>query len=192
MHGLLVLATSVILQSAAEDALRYQVGLVALAQVKKLDVRWQPQQRDCAGLIRFSYKSAFSSLEPAHGELWLDAAGKPSAFADAATLLQRSFVSVGRNPAVMELLKTGDVLAFRQAQSGVDTFAAPYHLMMVVRPGGADRHQLVVIYHTGDADQGVRAGSLREYLTGAPAEWQPAETNPSFLGFYRFKGWVHD
>ena len=110
----------------------------------------------------------------------------------AATLLQRSFVSVGRNPAVMELLKTGDVLAFRQAQSGVDTFAAPYHLMMVVRPGGADRHQLVVIYHTGDADQGVRAGSLREYLTGAPAEWQPAETNPSFLGFYRFKGWVHD
>lgn len=193
MIALLVLSSTLAASSPTEDALRHDIGLVALAQVKKIDARWNAQQQDCAGLIRFSYRLAFSSLQPARVKegLWLDAHGDRSAFADADTLLRHSFARLGRSSVVMDALKTGDVLAFRQAQSGVDAFAAPYHLMMVVRPEGADRHQLVVVYHTGDAHHGVRAGSLREYLKTAPAEWLPDENNPSFLGFYRFKEWVH-
>lgn len=189
----LLLFTWVAAMPAREALLRQEIGRVALAQVRAPDVRWQAEQRDCAGYVRFSYRMAFQNVAPerAKAGLWQDAQGNAVAFANAETLVAHSFARLGRETTLLDSMETGDLMVFRQAGSGVDALAAPWHLMMVVRPQGPDRHAALVAYHTGDASGGVRAGSLRDYLKDAPREWQPVPANPAFLGFYRFKEWHH-
>ncbi|MEW5849317.1 MAG: DUF1175 family protein [Myxococcota bacterium] len=176
----------------SEALLRQEVGAVALRQWQQMDTRWHPQQRDCAGLVRFAYRESFQRFAASSEPLWRDGTGRKVPFADAETLLRHNFVFLGRDEATQETLRTGDLLAFRQVASGVDAFAAPFHLMIVVRPTGADRHQLLVVYHSGDPEKGMRAGALRNLVRDAPREWIPSADNPSFLGFYRFKEWSHE
>src|SRR5690606_35632055 len=41
-----------------EIALRQAVTQLALLQAQRLSPLWEPKQRDCAGLIRFAYRTA--------------------------------------------------------------------------------------------------------------------------------------
>ncbi|QDE80582.1 DUF1175 family protein [Myxococcus xanthus] len=168
--------------------LRRLVARVALAQVRKQDAAWHPDQRDCAGLIRFAFRSAYKQVAPDRlsTPLWRDGRGHPSDFADAEVLLQHSFQLLGRDDATRESLRTGDVLAFRQEQDAGPIF----HLMLVVRPEDRAHAPARVVYHPGEKGAAVRTGVLHHLATEAPMEWRPVPQNASFLGFFRFKEWM--
>jgi uncharacterized protein YfaT (DUF1175 family) len=175
-------------REARDVLLRREVGQVALAQFTKFDPRWHPDQRDCAGLIRFAYRSAYKRFFPERlaQPLWMDVQGRPSEFADAETLLTRNFVPLGRDEATREALRTGDLVAFRQEQDSGPVF----HLMMVVRPEDKAHAPARVVYHPGEKGAAVRTGVLHRLATEAPIEWRPVPQNTAFLGFFRFKEWM--
>jgi uncharacterized protein YfaT (DUF1175 family) len=175
-------------REARDVLLRREVAQVALAQLQKFDPLWHPDQRDCAGLVRFAYRSAHKRFFPERLDqpLWQDVQGRPSEFADAETLLTRSFVPLGRDEAAREALRTGDLLAFRQEQDSGPVF----HLMMVVRPEDKAHAPARVVYHPGEKGAAVRTGVLHRLATEAPIEWRPVPQNTAFLGFFRFKEWM--
>lgn len=166
--------------------LRQAVAEVAIAQAKQVDGRWHPDQRDCAGLVRFSLRQAYKRIDPKRLDTPLFATAKgPADFADAETLLGFSFTALGRDARRLEV-KTGDVLAFRQPRDSGDVF----HLMLVVAPSDKAHGEIHVVYHPGEKDAPVRVGRLSELVREAPGEWRPVPENPSFLGFFRFKEWT--
>lgn len=175
-------------REARDVLLRRELGQVALAQIEKFDPAWHPDQRDCAGLVRFAYRSAYKRFFPERLDhpLWLDVQGRPSEFADAETLLTRSFVPLGRDEATAETLRTGDLVAFRQEHDSGPVF----HLMLVVRPEDKAHAPARVVYHPGEKGAAVRTGVLHRLATEAPLEWRPVPQNTAFLGFFRFKEWM--
>jgi uncharacterized protein YfaT (DUF1175 family) len=186
--ALLVLAAP-LASEAREDFLRRRVAEVALAQLARPDPRWEPAQRDCAGLVRFAYRAAFHQLWPARlaQPLWRDEAGAPAEFADARTLTLRSFRLLGRGDAARAGLRSGDLVAFsQQTEPGGEP---EYHLMLAIVPPGTSPLQALVVYHPGAKGAAVRSGTLLALASEAPSEWRPVPENASFLGFYRFQEW---
>ncbi|MDC0711124.1 DUF1175 family protein [Stigmatella sp. ncwal1] len=175
-------------REARDVLLRRELAQVALAQLQKEDPAWHPEQRDCAGLVRFAYRSAHRRFFPERlaRPLWSDVRGQPSEFADAETLLTRSFLPLGRDEAALEALRTGDLVAFRQEQEAGPAF----HLMLVVRPEDKAHAPARVVYHPGEKGAAVRTGVLHTLVTEAPIEWRPVPQNTAFLGFFRFKEWM--
>ncbi|MBS2028187.1 MAG: DUF1175 family protein [Deltaproteobacteria bacterium] len=167
---------------------RQAIAAHALAQVDHFDPAWTPEQRDCAGFVRFVYREAWKQLEPARATpLWRDRFGKPSDFADAENLLAGNFALLGRGAEARAQVQTGDLVAFRQGEPGAEVF----HLMLVVH----DRdpaHGAMVLYHPGEPGAALRGGSLTSLAVNAPLEWRPVPENPAFLGFYRLKEWAHE
>lgn len=175
-------------REARDVLLRRELAHVALAQLQKFDPLWHPDQRDCAGLVRFAYRAAHKRFFPERlaQPLWKDGAGQPADFADAETLLTRSFAPLGRDEAALETLRTGDLLAFRQEQDAGPVF----HLMLVVRPEDKAHAPARVVYHPGEKGAAVRSGVLHRLASEAPLEWRPVPQNTAFLGFFRFKEWM--
>lgn len=172
----------------SEGLLRKLIAETAAAQVEAIDPAWEEAQRDCAGLVRFAYRSAFRRLAPARveGGLFRDAAGLPSPFADAATLLRQSFAPLGRDAAARAGLRAGDLVAFSREEEG----APVLHLMVVVRAEDPAHGAPRVVYHPGERGAAVRAGPLDALAREAPKGWRPVPENPLFLGFYRWKEWI--
>ncbi|MEQ8274025.1 MAG: DUF1175 family protein [Deltaproteobacteria bacterium] len=173
-----------LLAATPSPMLRAVVSETALAQTKKLDPAWHPAQRDCAGFVRFVYRSAYLRFDPKRVEhgLWKGFDDRPIAFADAETLLANSFVRLGRDAAAARTLESGDLVAFRQRDG-------TYHLMLAVRTEGTAAGETLVVYHPGDGGDAIRVGRLAELVDGAPQEWRPVDGNGAFLGFFRFEEW---
>ncbi len=172
----------------SELLVRQVVAETALAQLSRIDPAWEEAQRDCAGLVRFAYRTAFKRLDPARAVAgpFQDVAGRPAHFADAATLLRGSFALIGRGDAAGAALRSGDLVAFaREAEGGEPV----YHLMLVVRAEDRAHGETLVVYHPGEKGAAVRAGSLEDLARAAPHGWRPIPDNPLFLGFYRLKEW---
>ena len=174
--------------AVSERLLRRLVAETALAQARRIDPAWEEKQRDCAGLVRFAFRSAYARLAPARAAegLFRDAQGRPAHFADAATLLRGSFGLVGRGDAVRAGLRSGDLLAFARDEDGGPVM----HLMLVVAPEDPAHGHALVVYHPGEQGAAVRTGRLADLARDAPAGWRPVPENPLFLGFYRFKEWT--
>jgi len=173
----------------SEAILRRLVAETAAAQAVRLDPAWPEAQRDCAGLVRFAYRTAFRRLDPARAARgpFLDGAGRPAHFADAATLLDRSFTPMGRDEAARARLRSGDLVAFAREDEGGEPV---HHLMLVIRPEDPAQQPALVVYHPGEPGAAVRSGRLDELLTQAPRGWRPVPENPLFLGFFRLKEWT--
>lgn len=169
---------------ARDGVLRQLIAEVATAQVKAIDPAWQEAQRDCAGLVRFSYRSAFARLarDGKAPPLFLDQRGRAVDFADAETLVTRSFVPLGRGDEARRALRSGDVLAFRSERADGEVV---WHLMLAVVPAPGTGAR--VVYHPGEAGARVRTGALAALEREAPLEWRPTPSNPSFLGFFRYR-----
>jgi uncharacterized protein YfaT (DUF1175 family) len=183
----LVLAASVLAPSAPEPLLRRLVAEAALGQARQPDKGWEEAQRDCAGLVRFAFRRAYSQVAPARVAegLFLDEKGRPAQFADAGTLLRGSFGLLGRGEAARRELRSGDLAAFAREDGGGPLF----HLMLLVVPDDPAHGPALVVYHPGLKGAAVRVGRLDELVRDAPAGWRPVPENPLFLGFYRFKEW---
>jgi uncharacterized protein YfaT (DUF1175 family) len=159
-----------------------------VAQLAAIDPAWPEPQRDCAGLVRFAYRSALKKLDPARAAAgpFTDAAGQAAHFADAATLLAGTFAPMGRGPEARAALRSGDLVAFGRAE---ESGAPVHHLMLVVRPDDPAHGRTLVVYHPGEPGAAVRAGALDDLIREAPNAWRPVAENPFFLGFYRLKEW---
>jgi hypothetical protein len=183
-----VIAAVVGLTTPSERLLRQLVAETAAAQVEAIDPAWEESQRDCAGLVRFAYRTAYRKLAPERvgAGLFRDSAGAPAFFADAATLLRRSFALIGRGPAARAALRSGDLAAFARDEEG----APVLHLMLIVRAEDRAHGPVQVVYHPGEKGSAVRAGPLDALANDAPGGWRPVPENPLFLGFYRWKEWI--
>jgi uncharacterized protein YfaT (DUF1175 family) len=175
-----------------ENLVRRLVAEAALAQAEAIDPAWQPAQRDCAGLVRFAFRTAFRKLAPERVErgLWVDAAGRHIAFADAATLVRYNFALLGRDEQARRGLRSGDLVAFSRPGDGGDGEEPVSHLMLVVRTDDPAHFRPAVVYHPGQPGVPVRVGALDELIRDAPAAWRPVPENPAFLGFFRLKEWM--
>ena len=188
---LTLLTTSPASVDVGDALLREVVGEVAVAQLDKPDRSWATTQRDCAGLVRHAYRTAYKRLrsERLHTPLFVNH-GVALDFADAETLVTGgSFQLLGRDDTARRQLRTGDILAWR-LDRGDDDVA--WHLMLVVAPAGFEPR---VVYHPGqpargEPDPGVRQGLLRSLENDAPSGWRPDVDNPFFLGFFRFAEWT--
>jgi uncharacterized protein YfaT (DUF1175 family) len=187
-----LLVIGLVVSAPSEALLRQILTETAVRQVEAIDPRWHPEQQDCAGLIRFAYRTAFKTLDPKRiGDgMWRDGRGRRVAFADAETLVSSNFSALGRDYDVVAGLRSGDLLAFRQQRSADAT--PMYHLMMIVRPEDRAHDEIHLIYHPGSRGDSVRIGSLSSLLSDAPREWQPIPENRFFLGFFRLREWTTD
>ena len=159
--------------------LRAEVASVALQQAKNADPAWHKGQRDCAGLVRFAYRSAYAKL---HHERLLTPLWNGRDFADAETMLSESFISLGRGDDAELAAESGDLLAFATEDEG-------YHLMLYVRGEDRARTEPLVVYSPGDGSNDIRVGGLQALKRSAPHEWQPVPGNSKFLGYFRFREW---
>src|SRR4051812_17694350 len=112
---LLILVAASGSQAPSPELIRQLVAETALAQVKRIDPGWQPEQRDCAGLVRFAFRAAFKRAWPQRlgAPLWKTGAGTPTDFADAETLVASNFAPLGRGEDARSQLQSGDLGAFR-------------------------------------------------------------------------------
>ncbi len=190
---------------------------IAETQYEKPSRAWPEEQRDCAGLVRFAYREALKAhttrnlrkfgasagtaagdvrkfnypYVPVLGEKVFrvkpgafvrgDEADGFSAFADANTLREFNVAKVGKD--VNEAIP-GDLLFFLQFGS----FPMPDHIMIVTRGEKSGPHSL--LYHTGPVDGGpgrIKRISVEDLLGWRDPRWHPVESNPYFLGVFRFK-----
>ena len=112
-----------------------------------------------------------------------DAAGPAFAqFADARTLWRSNCHFVSRSVAAAQ---PGDLIFFRQ-----DTGDEPFHSMIYLGESQMKKDgNRYLVYHTGPLDGGpgeIRRPTVNELLQFPRAEWRPVESNPGFLGVYRW------
>ena len=170
----------------------------------------RPAQRahdviDCAALLRFAYREslrrhdaawlktitlpALPALPPIHGfanpgaALFRTGPSEHRQFADARTLRQWNTTLVSRR---LRDAAPGDLLFFEQV--GQKT---PFHAMIYLGKSHFTRSQETwIVYHTGPIDG--QPGEMRRLSSGdllahPQPRWRPLESNPTFLGVYRWR-----
>jgi uncharacterized protein YfaT (DUF1175 family)/uncharacterized protein YfaP (DUF2135 family) len=191
-----------------EWSLRTAVARLALEQAHVMSPRWEPRQRDCAGLVRFAYREALTArsekqlaalavpprlflpavserarrLFPAYPKLWgvgFDRRGDER-FDDFADAETLVGFNFRRIGTKAEDALPGDLLVYRKALEADE----PYHLMLLGVPAAEGKG--VVVYHNGIAgtDGAVRVLPLDELYRSADPVWIPKRENPHFLGVY--------
>ncbi|NOV32046.1 DUF1175 family protein [Methylomonas sp. ZR1] len=189
------------------SALRQVVTDVALLQARKLSPLWEPKQRDCAGLVRFAYRTALEPRDaartaklgvpaklmlpplseqarkaiPDYPQIWQTGLsnGQPryGHFADAETLIGYNFRLKSRDLAAAQ---SGDLLVYQKPLVNDE----PYHLMLFA----AGHPENLAVYHNGaQGDEAqVRVVSVAELLQSPDPVWVPRAENPYFLGVYEW------
>jgi uncharacterized protein len=188
--------------------LRQAVTRLALLQARKMSPRWEAGQRDCAGLVRFSYREALEVRSPKQQQqlglpnrLYLPAVSDFSRklLPHYPRIWQVGFETDGQRRygafadaetligfnfhnkgRNLSLAHDGDLLVFQKALEDDQ----PYHLMIFVE----DRPDNLVVYHNGargDEAQ-VRVVRVSDLLQSPDAVWIPSLDNPHFLGVYEW------
>lgn len=168
-----------------EDQSYYKMNIirVALEQSEEPSFQWEPQQRDCAGFVRFVYKRALNAKSP----LWNSWDGRERIpYANAELLVTKSFSKV--SDSVEDSMRTGDLLVFRrEGQKKEDQ----WHLMMVMESPW-EQNKWLVTYHNGAHDEsgGVKKLWMRDLIESEQSVWKPVRTNKNFVGVYRWNKWL--
>jgi uncharacterized protein YfaT (DUF1175 family) len=167
-----------------EEQSYYKMNIirVALQQAEKPSVNWEPQQRDCAGFVRYVYKTALNTTSPLW-QSWKE--GEKLPYANAELLVSKNFSKIADE--IDPSIKTGDILVFRRdGQKKEDQ----WHLMLVMESPW-EQNKLLVTYHNGARDEtgGVRKLWMSDLLEAEQAEWKPVKDNKNFVGVYRWNAW---
>jgi uncharacterized protein YfaT (DUF1175 family) len=183
-------------------------ALLAEAQATAPDPRWDPAQRDCAGLLRFAYRGALAR----HDARWLRA-GPPLPgtapeverfHGPAVPVLGERLFRIGSGPfdparveqdfaptASAERLVRGSARPLRPGES-----PARGDVLLYRDVGRGLAHAMVylgegrVVYHTGPRDDGpgeVRLTTLAALRAHPDPVWRPDAANPAFAGYYRWR-----
>lgn len=191
-----------------ETSLRRAVTDLALLQARRPSPLWEPKQRDCAGLVRFAYRTALErrsaqrsaklgipvrlnlpplserarQLFPGYPQIWqvgLESGARPR-FGHFADAETLIGYNFRRKSQNLEDARNGDLLVY---QKPLDN-AEPHHLMLFVE----SRPQALVVYHNGaQGDEAqVRVVRVAELLDSPDPVWIPRAGNPYFLGVYEW------
>lgn len=176
--------TKTVVTEKIEDQSFYKMNIirVALEQSEKPSLLWEPQQRDCAGFVRFVYKSALNTKT----SLWSSWDGERIPYANAELLVSKNFSKVSED--IDDSMKTGDLLVFRRdGQKKEDQ----WHLMIVMESPW-EQNKWLVTYHNGARDEsgGVKKLWMRDLIETEQSDWKPVKTNKNFVGVYRWNAWV--
>lgn len=178
-QGKRVVATDV------HDQSFYKINIirVALGQAENPSLDWEPQQRDCAGFVRYIYRQVLHNQQP----LWQPWNGNDKVhFANAELLVSKNFTKLSDE--VSDSVRTGDILVFRRDNQKKEN---QWHLMLLMESPW-EQNKWLVIYHTGSPDQinGVKKLWLNELLTTELEQWKPIKGNKNFAGVYRWNAWA--
>ena len=105
-------------------------------------------------------------------------------FADAKTLWRYNSYFVGRD---IGRARPGDLLFFRQEGPNL-----PFHAMIFLGPSQVEprsSREAFVVYHTGSIGKSpgeIRRPTLSQLTNFPDPRWRPLDSNPSFLGVYRW------
>ena len=170
----------------------------------------RPEQRakdviDCAALLRFAYREslrkhdgawlgritlpALPALPPINefpnpgAALFRTSSTERRQFADARTLRQWNATLVSRR---LQDAAPGDLLFFEQVGQ-----RTPFHAMIYLgKSHFTPSPEPWIVYHTGPINGGpgeMRRLSRGELLGHPQPRWRPLESNPTFLGVYRWR-----
>lgn len=156
--------------------------------------RWQRDNHDCAGFIRYLIWEAFMphpyswharqgnrlsrslpALPRSEKPSLFNAAGEKVTYVNAEQLMKYNTALISRSDDNPDL-QTGDILFYR-------TGPGSYHSMLLVRDIRSGR--LLVIYHTGRPVNELRMVYFTDLFEHSDGRWHPHEGNENFLGFYR-------
>jgi uncharacterized protein YfaT (DUF1175 family)/uncharacterized protein YfaP (DUF2135 family) len=194
-----------------EQRLRTAVVRLALEQRRRPSPRWEPAQRDCAGLVRFAFREALRPRSPAqlaalaaspalvlppvsdvarhalpaYPRIWevgFDASGRRR-FDDFADAETLVGYNFRREPIAPADARAGDLFVYRKTLAADE----PYHLMIAGGRGPGARS--IVVYHNGadGDDAAIRVVTLNELVRSPDPVWIPDARNPHFLGVYAWK-----
>ena len=180
---------SVVAQKDIEDQSHYKLSLirVALAQSENISPNWEPQQRDCAGLVRFVYKQALGVKDP----LWLSWENTYTHYANAELLISKNFTKVADEVTDTTQngdLQTGDILTFRRDDQKKED---QWHLMILMESPWQKKKWLVT-YHNSARDEtaGVKKLWLNDLVNSELDNWKPLKENKNYVGVYRWNKWA--
>ena len=183
---------------------------IAQSQYYAMNADWQPEDRDCGGLLRYAFVNALME----HDRAWfakfryLPRPHLPSVqhLSYPLPIISRSVFRVSGGA-----YQSGDIQAGKLVgRSGVQYLASfsmnrvsrdvsrarRGDLLIFIRPDRRSYHSMVylggglVVYHTGatPAEGGeVRLLTVQSLLSYADHAFQPQSSNPNFLGVYRWK-----
>jgi uncharacterized protein YfaT (DUF1175 family) len=202
---LLLLSDSRLTHPADQQAFRLWFTFLAESQY-----HLRPEQRardvtDCAALLRFAYRESLRrhdaawmktvplptlpTLPPIHdfaypgAHLFRTGPSEYRQFADARTLRQWNAVLVSRR---LQDAAPGDLLFFEQVGQKM-----PFHAMIYLgKSHFTASPEPWIVYHTGpmgDQPGEMRRLSRGELLAHPQPRWRPLESNPTFLGVYRWR-----
>ena len=191
-----------------EKPMRVAVTRLALQQARKPSPMWDGKQRDCAGLVRFSYRQALEARSPKQqqqlgipGRLYLPAVSELSRkrLSHYPLIWRVGFESDG-SPRYGAFADAETLIGFNFRKIGRDPALAhdgdllvfqkqieddqPYHLMIFVE----DRPDNLAVYHNGargDEAQ-VRVVRVSDLMQSPDPVWIPGSDNPHFLGVYQW------
>ena len=147
---------------------------------------WDPSQRDCSGFVRFLFRTgAFTDKDS-----WLNAKGENVSYVSADQLIGYNFFELGRNTEKLSL-ETGDVFVWYMKNNPPKS---AWHLMVYLKPPEGQAKRDLLIYHNGEMGQSgavrkVWLHELKSYVAGA---WAPNLSNRTFMGVYRWKGFLNE
>lgn len=186
-------------QPADQQAFRLWFTFLAESQYHLKPEQRAREVNDCAALLRFAYREALRR----HDAAWYKSLTLPAMpnlptmqhvnnpgfrtgpdeyrqFADARALKQWNATKVSRR---LSDAMPGDLLFFEQAGQTM-----PFHAMIYLGKSqftkGSDKW---IVYHTGDKPGEIRRLSETELLDHPQPRWRPLESNPTFLGLYRWR-----
>ena len=182
---------------------------VAESQIVRQSFAWNPQERDCSGLIRFAYREALKR----HDAAWQRRSGvvvdknlsdvRRFQYPEIPHLGERLFrvADSGRGFAPADFAPFAEaeyLMRLNSRRVGVDLAEArpgdllfyfnpehaeaPYHSMIVVENSPAG---VWIIYHTG-SEAGLKRVPADYLLESPDPRWRPVPHNPAFQGVFRF------
>lgn len=159
-----------------------KLARAALLLAESITGNWDPGQRDCAGFIRFVYRTGLHLPS----DIWKNLNGEWTDYVGAAELISANFSIATRQPTQSELV-TGDVLVYYNPTKPP---TEAWHLMMIVKAPDKGSNQALVVYHNGDRGPKAAVRKVRwSNLFDQTSLWQPTPSNPIFQGVYRWRGW---
>ncbi len=177
-------STQVNPQEPIEGQAFYKMKIIriALDQSETPSPAWEPQQRDCAGFVRFVYRNAVNDKNP----MWLSWQDEKTNFATAELLVTKNFTKISDE--IGDTAKTGDILVFhREDQKKEDQ----WHLMILMESPW-EQNKWLVTYHNGAHDEtgGVKKLWLNDLINAPQENWKPIKDNRNYVGVYRWNKWV--
>ncbi|MBL7543123.1 MAG: DUF1175 family protein [Bdellovibrionaceae bacterium] len=185
--GLLLIRcqTNSVSTTPVESQAFYKMNIIriALEQSEQPSINWEPQQRDCAGFVRFVYRNAINTKEP----LWYAWDGTQKIpYANAELLVAKNFSKI--SDSISDVIQTGDILVFRRAGQKKED---EWHLMLLMESPWEQKKWLVT-YHNGARSEagGVKKIWMQDLLDVDGLDWKPTGENKNFVGVYRWNAWV--